>query len=557
MRNVIKRYGEKIVVLGILTLTIAIVCFPLRNKELAGNCFPDLGYHLMRIEAIKESILAKQFPIRIGSMMLNGWGYGSPLFYPDFFLYLAAIFRICGVNIEWSYKLLVIVITILINCSTYFSYRLIIKNKYSAALATSLLMLSQYYMADIHNRSGISEYIAFIFVPILIAGLYDLYAGDGKHIYLIGCGLFGLICSHSITFAMGVIFVVISVLCNVKRIWKNRILFKRLFITGIITILASTFVYVPLLEQLLSTDLHFHHPWARIEDMAEPISSWFLLEGYYSTIAYIGIGIPIFVGIAVRFCKGKWENKWIDRVIITGVVLILITCKYFPWSLIGKTFLKFIQFPYRLYTLAFPLISLGIGMIFAELFTSRSKRYLKCVIYLCICALTFYFGLKQARFIDYAEETSDLNESFFGQKDNTFYIGAEEWLPSGIKGKHLIARERNVRNQAGENLVYNEGYNEIVFNVDAKNEIYEIPFIYYKGYSAILKMEDGYTKKLPVTTEGNSGSTFVTNSTGFGGMVRIYYKGTLLQKISLYISGITLFFLLFIIIIKRDKFLLN
>ncbi len=531
-------------------MTVAIACFPLRHTGLPGNYFPDLGYHLVRIEAIKESILAGHFPIRIGSMILNGWGYGSSLFYPDYFLYIAGILRVCGVSIEWSYKIMIIFATVLIAVSTYFSFLYITKNKYGSAIATSLLMLSQYYLADIYNRAGISEYIAFIFIPILLAGLYDLLSGEGKQIKLIGFGLFGLICSHSITFAMGVVLVIICVLFSITKLWNNKALFRNLIIIGITTILASAFVYIPLLEQLFSGDFRFHHPWANIEDMTEPISSWFLLKGYYSTIAYIGIGIPIFAGIAIRICKKKWDNKWIDRVLCSGIVLILITCKYFPWKLVGNTIFNFIQFPYRLYSFAFPLLALGIGMLFSELLENQNRKYYKFGAYLFVCFLSLFFGLKQARFTDYAEETMEMSDDFFANEENTFYIGAEEWLPSGLKGKHLIGKERNVRDFNGNAFSFIEGYNEITFDVGSSNSSFDVPLVYYKGYSANLRTSEGKSIKLPVITDGNSGKTIVENNTGMNGTIQVYYIGTVLQKISLWISGLTILGYIVVILSK-------
>ena len=172
----IKRNKDNIIVATVVLCGILMTILPLLKTALPGGYYPDLGYHLLRIEGVKDSIIAGEFPARIYHLALNGWGYGGSMFYQDYLLYIPALFRLAGLDIITAYKLFIVVITVLIAISTFFSVKHITCSNYISSLATISLLLSQYYIADIYNRVGVSEYLAFIFVPVLIAGIFDVFS---------------------------------------------------------------------------------------------------------------------------------------------------------------------------------------------------------------------------------------------------------------------------------------------------------------------------------------------------------------------------------------------
>ena len=61
----------------------------------------DIRFHLWRIEAIKYGLQNGIFPVRMYGLLLDNAGYASGIYYPDLFLYIPAVFRILGLNIEW------------------------------------------------------------------------------------------------------------------------------------------------------------------------------------------------------------------------------------------------------------------------------------------------------------------------------------------------------------------------------------------------------------------------------------------------------------------------
>lgn len=542
MKQMIRRFLQKrdsIIVLLVLVAGIMTACLPLRYESLQGNYYPDLGYHLIRIEGVKEAILAGEFPARIYNFALSGWGYGGSMFYQDYLLYIPALLCVLGMDIVLAYKVMILLSTMAITCTTYSCAKYISKSRYAASLTTIAIVLSQYYLADIYNRAGVSEYFAFIFVPILIAGVYDTLAEDCKHPQWIGIGLFGLLLTHSITFALGVVLLLVCFALNVRRFITKPYQIIRLLRVAVVTVLATAFIYVPLLEQMFSGEFHFHHPWANVEDMTQPIATWFRMTGYFNTIAYVGVGVPVLFCICLRIAKRKLENRWADKFIICGVVLIVITSKIFPWKIIGSTVLDFIQFPYRLYSFAIPILTIGLGMLYAELF-EKKKVLGKCA-YIFLGGMIAFCGFWQLENTTCYDEELTVEEGYFDNAENTFYIGAEEWLPANIKGKHLKERERLVLTENGQNVDYVSGYNEVSFETVAGVSSYEIPLLYYKGYEAWVRNGEGTIYEVDVVTDDNyMGDMIVLNPMNYSGILTVKYIGTTAQKVSLLVSFVTL-----------------
>ena len=84
--------------LAVIVLLAA--CAPLFTINCIGG--DDIIYHLLRIEALKEGILAGRPFLRINMLFFGGAGYASSMFYPDLLLY----FPVGTLHIHFSAKAL-------------------------------------------------------------------------------------------------------------------------------------------------------------------------------------------------------------------------------------------------------------------------------------------------------------------------------------------------------------------------------------------------------------------------------------------------------------------
>ena len=546
--------SKKIFIMTVLI--VAVTGFPYVQEGLCAY-FPDLMYHLLRIEGVKDAILAGELPTRVYTNFYSGYGYGSPLFYPDIFLIFPAVLRILSVSPLAAWKVFALVITTLETFSTYFSVKYICKDSECSIAAAFMIMLSQFYLADLHLRAGISEYISFIFIPILFAGIYDFFVYDGKKTYLMGIAFTGLLLSHSIMTFIGVLITVVIFvrMLFVKR--ENNYLFdksrmSRLIITAVCTVLTVSYYLFPMLEQMSVLKMGYSEPWAHIGKYTQPFLSFFKLIGTFSTIAYIGIGVPILPLILICLILKKPKNKWSHTFFFGGVGLFLITTELIPWNLLENTILNMIQFTYRFFPYALIFTVIGITMILSENFNGRLVRYKK-VILLGIIGCAILAGLFQNRMTAgiTSEATRKITEEYLREKNN--YVGAGEWLPLNINEDVLnLTASGKVRANTGEKRkLFKNRENYYFISCDDAKE-YIVPLIYYKGYHAWIESEDGTKINLPVE-HSEDALVQVHNDTGIEGKIFVEYGGTVVQSISTVISMITVIgvMLYFTLRIKR------
>ncbi len=536
--------------LAIFACIVLFNCYTYTMNGL-GGFYEDLEYHLTRIEAVKTELLLGHFPTYIYSLFFGGYGYAGGLFYPDLFLVFPAILRIIGFAPIAAYKLFMMTAVLLVAVSTYFSFRYITKSRYAALVSTILLCFSQYYMANLLVRNGMSEYLSYLFMPIVLAGAYDLFVFEGKKTWLIGVGLAGLLLTHTISFVLCLVLFGISCLFFIPRFIKNPKRIGTLFVTAIITVCAVSFYLFPMIEQFQNGSVKLLTQAASAAEIqTQPIQTFFLASGYFSVIAYVGIGIPVLLLLPLRiFCNVR-KHKATDFMIVTGLLLFLATTKYFPWSLLSKTIFSSIQFTFRFYPFALLFLTLGLGMMldsYSSLPDTR-KSLLACVL-----GLSIFFAIYQSNdMVVINENTLLIDQKFFNFPENTDGVVGGEWLPSGAVTENLL-QPGVVISDAGETIGLSgrEG-NTLVFQDLLGAGSYQIPLLYYLGYQAEIKNENGNTVPLILMGPSENGCIQVDNPHHEKGVVTVYYKGTIIQRLSRYITSITVILLL-AYLIRRNR----
>lgn len=498
----------------------------------------DLMYHMLRIEAVKEALMAGEYPARVNPIFFNGYGYGSSLFYPDIFLVIPAIMRIVGLSPLVTWKLYVMLLTAICSMTAFWAFRYISKNFYFAVGGTFLLVLSQFYIADIMQRSGLSQYIAYVFIPLLIAGLYDFVAREGKKVYLIGIAFVGMLLSHMIMTVVGILITVIFFMIMLCVPSKRKVILKKekiisLALTAIVSVLLVAYYAFPMMEQMLNDEFLYMQPWANIGEYTQPFGVFFNSTGQFYYIARVGVGIPILMLIGCRMLFGKPENRWADFFLAGGVLLLVAMTDALPWDALSNSFLNMLQFTYRLYPYALCFIVLGLVLYFSEKCKENSRRALIFIVILAVG-----FGAWQNR-ISNSWERYPVNEEYIYA--NSFWVGKGEWLPKGVAEDVRYEKASGmVEGSFGPEVFEIEGYNKYSFECKvSEKEQYILPLVYYKGYAATLVQENGEKTELSVSRTAD-GLAAVQVEGGSDGMVYVEYAGTLLQAVSNGISLLTL-----------------
>ena len=214
----------------------------------------DINFHMYRIFGIVDNIkIGKYVPVYFN--YLKGFGYGNGLFYPDLFLFIPAVLNYLGLNIIISLKIFIFIINFF---SIYFMYLCVyrISGEKKCAYASMILYaISGYRLIDFVARGALGEMIAFVFLPLVVLGLYEIFFGDYEHGYFLTIGLSCLCFSHVISFYLMCFFVILFIFINMKCLDKTRL--KYLIIYILLAMLITVHFWLPMLEQIVSDKFNF------------------------------------------------------------------------------------------------------------------------------------------------------------------------------------------------------------------------------------------------------------------------------------------------------------
>lgn len=532
------------------------------DKPLYGH---DMGYHLLRTEALKQRIEDMNFfNGGIDYLFYNGAGYASSLAYPDMLLYIPALLRIAGVGIGLSMSIFLIICSILSYISMFICVRKISGSPVCGTIAAVISSLSQYRLDNMFTRFALGEIQAYIFWPIIIYGLYDLIFEDFKKPYVLGIGIAGMLLTHTVSTALALGLCVIYVLLFIKRLIKCPKKFIKLGITALIVVAITSFYWIPLLEFMASCDLTVAHPRNAASQFVGSFINLFKdIQLMYSDS---GMGIVIFMLCIPRIalCKkspiykslkisdtDKKRPKLLaaaDSFMIIGFLLCIAATDIAPWKILAPI-LDFLQYPYRLFALATALIAIAAAIFIYCLtkFTHSQKTgmvivTIATVIYSCIHIQTIApFHLDK------------LPDNHFDYSENTFDISYGEWLPwatqINIDYAKTMTDKLVLNNGQGISFGRYNGYLEFILPEEGADYA-DVPFIWYKGYTAV----DETGKELEISMS-DIGFVRVDTSNAHG-KIKVQYKITPLKIISYFITLAAIIVLVIMIIrniIRRKK----
>ncbi|SJZ56491.1 hypothetical protein [Anaerorhabdus furcosa] len=545
-----------------------IFCYPYLNESIFIG--PDTAFHMNRIEALSIAIGNNDFYPRIFFHQNYNFGYGSPMFYSFFFLYFPALLRIIGISVYDTYHIFLFVCAFLASISMYKCASLILnKNKKIYIWFTVLFYIwNCFYMSDFYKRGAVGETLAFIFIPIVIMGMYHSIHSSFKKQYILVFGFCGLLLSHNISFVIMVILYGIYLLIHIKYLLKNR---KRIIWISFITIfsvLMTCFFTLPMIEQLASGSYRIsdYFGTTSLVDSAMKFRDIFDFRTDESKYLCDSVG-PFLLFIPLLYPFTKKKNKLITFCIIAGYIMVLMTTNLFPWQYFK--FLSFLQFPTRLLIPSVCLLALSAGYTVA--YAPIHKKYKAffnkgLLIVVVLVGVLQLFGYTRTPGIitkhTKGEELSN-DEQFLGSANwyNLLEVSSPDYLPIVTNVDHRM-HGTVVLTNSEETITVNKpylGYNNFTFSLPVINAdtYYVAPLTYYKGYAAEVYKNEQLIEKLTATSDPETGlvriePTVTQNDEQFV-TIKVIYKGTLIQQVSGWISVISLFIYLVFTIIQQIK----
>lgn len=537
---------------AVILVTTFVVSLPLMINYLL-DCRGDISFHLARIEGIYEGLAGGSFPVRMDGFMLHGQGYADPIFYPNLFLYIPALFRLAGMPVLRAYKLFLGIWNFLTCVIAFYSFRKIVKSNKAALVGMIIYVLSPYRILCLYGRGALGEALALTFFPLVAAGLWMIlspakpkgekaFAGFSFNgIIVLAFGLTGILQSHILSCEMAGIFMILALLLCAKRTFRIRSLVS-LVLSAVFVILLNLWFLIPFLQSY-GMDLYVFknfdtYLYENSLSVYEIFGSQFDLYGQSSILTSdlrdemgMSLGLALLFGMlimafGIRLIAAKRKEdtaKLITVSMILGVVSAWITTYFFPWKqvenipVVGKLFCM-VQFPWRylgISTFCFTLMVVAYLQIREEGCAEGEKllfgKEMKTVniILIGLTVLTAYLNFQSL--INQTEYFAPYSE--VGVNKGRTMIQAEYmYSDTTIDGLRSVAKVPNTYERNGTNLT---------FKIDTPAvEDWELatPMAYYPYYVA----RDVNSGKTFYTAKGEYGTALIFVPAGYTGTIKFY-----------------------------------
>lgn len=365
------------------------------------NTGHDIGFHLERIIGMTGAMESGQFPVRLSTAFMPGYGFSVDMLYPELFLYIPAILCILGVSLMTSYKFLMILINLAVACVGYVSFRNLLRSDRMGLCCMLLYLLNPYRLVNMYCRAAVGEMLAQIFLPLLLWGVYELICGDQKKWWITVLAATGIIQSHIISVEISVLFVAAGVLIFIPyRLYRKtetpKNLGRRMLAMGKaagMTILLNLWFLIPFLSHV-GDDYYIKGQGTDMQNSALEIGDIFRLfveyEGSSTTEVvnrqlFISIGPVLLLGIFVYSYYAFYRkslDSWVKRIgnvcLGFGIVSCYLCSSAFPWNVVKDTdwlysLLGLIQFPWRFLAYASLFLSVVTAIAVIELLKDRRQ----------------------------------------------------------------------------------------------------------------------------------------------------------------------------------------
>lgn len=549
---------EDLIIVGMLFLAVIISSIFIFNKFLYNGI--DTTYHLSRIIGITNSWKSGDLLAYI-HLDNSGYGYAMGFFYSNLFMIIPSILYMLGMNIILIYKIFVVVCAICTAISMYICTKKISKSRYAGIVASFLYTTSGYRIITLVAKGFIGEVLSFIFVPIIILGLYEIIYNNEKKLWVFALGFIGLLNSNLVMTEIMIAISVLFIIFNIKKIIIKKTRLYAILKATIISLLVTSMLWLPMLEQLQKSTFKMKE----LVNVYNP-KRWLLepLNMFKGTVQYrdnlasaYGLGV-IFVAIMLLRLTIKNKNelklKFCDISIMIGLMLLLCTTSVFPWQYLNKIG-GLIQFPSRLEVIITAFFSIASGII--VFYVTKSKPKLKNIIMFLIIIYQIAFDLVCLNScVNAVKKIRKDNISGTFVKENFEYnICDGVYLPEGVSTFQYQVRAEGKENYGVRDKnckVTNYEKNGLNIDIEFENNFgndnyIDLPMNYYYGYVAESKISD----KIYRVEKSPKGLVRLYLDVEERDNVKVYYKTTTVQKISICVTILTL--MAIIIYVKYNK----
>lgn len=498
----------------------------------------DIYFHAARLENYYEAIKHLDFFPRVFPGMGNNYGYGADLFYPSILLLPFALFRLLGIEFVHSFFLYQFLISLGTAVICYFVMKQIANSRKYGLLFACMYTLSTYRLIDQSVRGALGETLAFMFLPLVLFAMYNIFYQKKNSWVLLAAGMSLLIASHLITAFYTAIIIGVFLIINLHLVTKKiAITLLKAILTSF---LLSAWFFIPYFEQVSQIEFFFSKPelWKYGLDfsLADLINNSIANVGRNTRGLAPNFGIFLLVIFAVALLNYKKLSDKLQKVLLAAVALIVASTNLFFWSYFRKTFFAIIQFEWRLLIFV-TLFGCVLGTFVIFRYKAFSKDSNVALVLLLIVGLAYSFNGNSLAQSVHNQSSAISNENYL--EFNPSEIGhGKEYLVKGTEAeKYFYAAYPRINGKVKKTKEIQHRYKTSQYAVvTASKSTVQLPHFSYVGYQVFLDGEkvSNYEKDGLVTLDVPAGRH----------SIKINYAGTFLQKFSLILSILTIAFLM-------------
>lgn len=515
----------------------------------------DGKYHLLRLIGLDNSMEYGSFPFLVFPFFCKNWGYSMMTFYPQLVTYIPYVLGLISGAFSTGLKIFASLTVIFSGIFMYNLVNEVTKKKGVAFLSAILYMIFPYRFECLFNRFAIGEFTAFVFIPIVFQGLYNLLQGDKKRHYYIAIGATGLLLTHTISTVYTALFCLIFVLFNLKAFFNKEVI-KKCLINIVFILLVSAMFIIPMLEFKFTAEYAILEPDV-MKTNAENVytktikPSQFLKDiGEDNGVSFV-VGIPfitmILLGI-LAFRKIDKEHKdFYISFLLLGVISIIMCTYLFPWRFMPDI-LCTLQYPWRLLGFAFFFFAPVCAMNVYYLLNSINKKWLKAIAWLLAIAIIAGFTVMELN--QYPTNDTSLDAKYEGKnKENPqidyFAINRDNMPKKALYNQfgYLETRKDNTEVISGNVNIVSENKEALHLEIEIENAKkdtkLELPYLFYPGYTITLEY-NGKTTEIDYY-ESEYGFVAINLPEDIEtGKITVDYTATVLEKTAYAISAISI-----------------
>ena len=545
-QSFVKRHRTTIVLGAICILAVLPI---LNDVDTAGD---DYGFHMLRISYVAEELRNHQFPVRMQTGMMNGYGYATSLYYCDLFLYLPAVLYNCMVPLFRCDQIYVIFVTALSCAICYYSLQRVTEKDGISLVGTAIYILSVYRISNVFLRSAMGEYTAMAFLPLVICGMYEIFIHEHptpREWFPLAVGMACLLQSHLLSFEIACLLLGAFCILEIRRVFTWEKIKALLSAAGTAMGLSAWFL-IPLLQSMMTQSVKINDTYVTNFQTRGttlfPALSLFTNSYGEGVRGMLGFGIVLSALISIFvFWNRKNSNdgtaaaeRSVGVFCGFGIALFILSLRSFPWNCLFSNlehsiFHKFLgaaQFPWRYLAFATAFLVFAVCMSFVVLRRKNSTLANKMILGVLCATLLSLMSVYQ--FLGSTGKSSTL---CLNTTDSTGISGAEYLLENAA---NVETASPLAGTESLQILTYDRRNGTFYISVtNASTESFvDLPIYDYGNYHAY----DERGKEWETTTSEQS-LIRITIPANYSGTLSVAYKEPLLWRFMELVSFVTFF----------------